>query len=43
MNIQTLSQRLMQMHSIERYVLLIERGQSLVCVCLTDSKKTFTL
>lgn len=32
----------MQMHNIERYV-LIERGQSIVCVCLTDSEKTFTL
>lgn len=32
----------MQMHNIERYV-LIERGQRLVCLCLTDKDKTFTL
>lgn len=32
----------MPMHNMERYV-VIERGQSIVYVCLTDSKKTFTL
>lgn len=32
----------MPMHNMERYV-LIEKCQSLVCVCLTNSEKTFTL
>lgn len=30
------------MQNVENYV-LIERGTALVCVCLTDKEKTFTL